>query len=127
MLTKIIYIRGTNGAVPNPPITDTKTQTINGTGSFTLSLEYLGTGFNRFCIESVGTGNTGVFILKAKTKEEKVYHLLSDVEDESKITPSDEKLSLPINIIKSSSDIEINCTNITANSVYQVTMTTGSL
>jgi hypothetical protein len=121
MLTKIIYIRGTNGAVPNPPITDTKTQTINGTGSFTLSLEYLGTGFNRFCIESVGTGNTGVFILKAKTKEEKVYHLLSDVEDESKITPSDEKLSLPINIIKS------NCTNITANSVYQVTMTTGSL
>jgi hypothetical protein len=47
------------------------------------------------------TGNTGVFILKAKTKEEKVYHLLSDVEDESKITPSDEKLSLPINIIKS--------------------------
>jgi hypothetical protein len=37
-----------------------------------------------FCIESVGTGNTGVFILKAKTKEEKVYHLLSDVEDESK-------------------------------------------
>jgi hypothetical protein len=48
----------------------------------------------RFCIESVGTGNTGVFILKAKTKEEKVYHLLSDVEDESNITPSDEKLSL---------------------------------
>jgi hypothetical protein len=33
---------------------------------------YLGTGFNRFCIESVGTGNTGVFILKAKTKEEKM-------------------------------------------------------
>jgi hypothetical protein len=127
MNTTIIYIRGANGAVPRPPITDTKTQTINGTGSFTLSLEYLGTGFNRFCIESVGTGNTGVFILKAKTKEEEVYHLLSDVEDESKIIPSDEKLSLPINTIKSSSEIEINCTNITANSVYQLTMTTGVL
>jgi hypothetical protein len=49
-------------------------------------------------------------ILKAKTKYEKFYNLLSDVEDESNITPSDEKLSEPINIIKSSSDIEINCT-----------------
>jgi hypothetical protein len=54
----------------------------------------------RFCIESVGTGNTGVFILKAKTKEEKVYHLLSDVEDESKITPSDEKLDSIQNLLK---------------------------
>jgi hypothetical protein len=51
----------------------------------------------------IGTGNTGVFILKAKTKYEKFYNLLSDVEDESNITPSDEKLSEPINIIKSSS------------------------
>jgi hypothetical protein len=36
------------------------------------------------------------FILKAKTKYEKFYNLLSDVEDESNITPSDEKLSEPI-------------------------------
>jgi hypothetical protein len=70
---------------------------------------------------SIGTGNTGVFILKAKTRLENTYHLLSDDEDESKITPSDEKLSIPINIITSSSDIEFNCTNITANSVYQLT------
>jgi hypothetical protein len=40
---------------------------------------------------------------RAKTKYEKFYNLLSDVEDESNITPSDEKLSEPINIIKSSS------------------------
>jgi hypothetical protein len=53
-----------------------------------------------------------MLIEKAKTKYEKFYNLLSDVEDESNITPSDEKLSEPINIIKSSSDIEINCTNI---------------
>jgi hypothetical protein len=66
---------------------------------------------------------TGVFILKAKTRLENTYHLLSDDEDESKITPSDEKLSIPINIITSSSDIEFNCTNITANSVYQLTIT----
>jgi hypothetical protein len=46
-----------------------------------------------FNIESIGTGNTGAFILKAKTKYEKFYNLLSDVEDESNITPSDEKLS----------------------------------
>jgi hypothetical protein len=55
MLTKIIYIRGTNGAVPNPPVTDTKTQTINGTGSFTLSLEYLGTGSEGVIFDSSST------------------------------------------------------------------------
>jgi hypothetical protein len=132
MLTKIIYIRGTNGTVPTPPIQGTATETINGTGSFRLDseltrLSYNGRGFHRICIESIGTGNTGVFILKAKTRLENTYHLLSDDEDESKITPSDEKLSIPINIITSSSDIEFNCTNITANSVYQLTITTGSI
>jgi hypothetical protein len=127
MLTKIIYIRGTNGTVPTPPIQDTETETINSTGSFEVSLNYNGRGFHRICIESIGTGNTGVFILKAKTRLENTYHLLSDDEDESKITPSDEKLSIPINIITSSSDIEFNCTNITANSVYQLTITTGSI
>jgi hypothetical protein len=54
------------------------------------------------CHEPLQTSCCGVFILKAKTKYEKFYNLLSDVEDESNITPSDEKLSEPINIIKSS-------------------------
>jgi hypothetical protein len=67
-------------------------------------LNYNGRGFHRICIESIGTGNTGVFILKAKTRLENTYHLLSDDEDESKITPSDEKLSIPINASSGSRD-----------------------
>jgi hypothetical protein len=67
MLTTIIYIRGTNGAVPNPPVTDTKTQTINGTGSFTLSLEYLGTGFNRLLIGNDNFSSEGVIFDSSST------------------------------------------------------------
>ncbi|CAC9636293.1 hypothetical protein [uncultured Gammaproteobacteria bacterium] len=124
----IIYVEGTAGIASANSRVDQKwnIETITGSGVFGFDLEkYNGYGFHRIDINPLVTTTAGKFVLRGRSVLEPEYKWVNQTESENEIQFNEEKNSLPINIVKPVTQIQITVSGIPASGLYQITITSG--
>lgn len=128
MERQIIYIEGAAGIAATNSRVDqdfhVETITTSGTISFDLG-NYNGFGFHRIDINPLTTTTAGKFILRGRAKEEPAYKWVNQTESENEIKFDLEKNSLPINIVKPVTQMQITISEIPSNAIYQITISSG--
>lgn len=128
MERQIIYIEGATGVAAANNRVDSRwvveTITTSGTIAFNLG-NYNGYGFHRIDINPLMNTTSGKFVLRGRAEEEPAYKWVNQTESENEIKFDQERNSLPINIVKPVTEMQITVSEIPVSAVYQVTISSG--